>query len=113
MHPIQNQEKLEKELSKRKISFTKHFEEDTLPARSNVTREMPGKYLRKRFNHLIAFTHKKDRHENERYNLIFEKSSKYYFLLALSFSNGNINIITSFVTRKHRGDPEKLVERWG
>lgn len=84
-----------------------------MPNRSNITKELIEKYLDNRFEDLVSFVHKKDNHESERYNLIFDKSTKYYLLLALSFSNEYINIITAFVTRKHRGDPENLVTRWG
>lgn len=112
MHPIENRSELKDEVERRNLEYTTHFEEDVLPDRTNISEEMVEKHIQN-FEELISFTYKKDNYENERYNLIFDKSSNYYLLMALSFANEHINIITAFVTRKHRGKPEKLVDRWG
>lgn len=113
MASIEDREELRKELNGRKIAYTSHFEKDVAPHRTIITRDLVESYLEENFEELLAFKYKEDEHRNDRYNLIFDKSTKYYLLLALSFNDGKINIITSFVTRKHRGDPEKLIERWG
>lgn len=112
-HPIKEKSTLISEAQRKEINYTNHFKEDVVATRTNISEDLVTKYLRKNFNNLITFKYKKDRYESYRYNLIFDKSSQYYLLIAISFVNSHINIITAFVTRKHRGNPEKLVSRWG
>ena len=113
MHPIENKGKLTEEVRKRKISYTIHFEEDIEQDRTNISSQLIETYLSNKLEDLIDFTHKPDEKDTPRYNLIFDKSGRYYLLVALSFVNAHINLITSFLVKKERGNPEELVERWG
>lgn len=110
-HPISNTDKLKDEIKSRNFRRTNHYnlrlQTRDLIEHSQVTSKLED------MSDLEAFEYKKDGRDNERYNLVFSRSNKYYLLIALSFVNNHLNLITAFVTRKSRGSPDELASRWG
>lgn len=110
-HPITEREILEQEIQDRDFRRTRHYMRQ-VQSRDLVQHNQVKTNLQD-LEELKAFSYKKDEKENERYNLLFSKSNKYYLMVAISFVNNHINLVTAFVTRKARGKPEELVSRWG
>jgi hypothetical protein len=46
-HPIKDEKSFKKELKQGNISYTRHFEEDRLPYRTNISKELIEKHLGK------------------------------------------------------------------
>lgn len=98
-HPISDQENFKEELSVRDISYTRHFEEERLPYRSNVTKDLIEEHLQEPDN-LVDFRYEEDDHKREKYQVLFDKSSKYFLKIVLSMSKGEIFIVTAHVVNK-------------
>lgn len=111
MHPITDREDFVKAVKSRDISETYHYV-NRVESRSLVENQEVKESVMD-LSDLLAFEYKKDSSDNERYNLLFDKSNKYYLLVAVSFVNSHINLVTAFVTRKSKGSPEELVGKWG
>jgi len=111
MHPIVDRELFVEQVRLRDFRMTDHYRKKVESRQLVEHDEVEG--MLSDFSCLKAFTYKRDLKDNERYNVLFDKSNKYYLLVALSFVNNHINLVTAFVTRKDRGRPEELVSRWG
>ncbi|MDY6768651.1 MAG: hypothetical protein SVW02_00915 [Candidatus Nanohaloarchaea archaeon] len=110
-HPIQDEETLQKHMEAAdEVRSTDHFEKDVIPDRPSISKEMVEEYLQ-RFDDLLAFTHQEDTYDEEKYVLIFDKSSTYYLKIVVSFADSCIYLITAHLINRNRGDPEDLIER--
>jgi hypothetical protein len=84
-HPIDSESKFKRKISCCKISYTKHFEEERLPYRKNITKDLIESHL-KNPEDLTEFTYAKDEHSREKYEALFDKSTKYFLKIVLSIS---------------------------
>lgn len=97
------------ELSSRDIQYTRHFEKERLPYRQNVTKSLIEQHLENPDN-LIDFVHSEDGHEREKYEAIFDKSSKYYLKIVLSMADESLYIVTAHVINKARRERSQVIE---
>jgi len=65
LHPIENEELFKEELRIRDISYTHHFEEERLPYRANITKELIEEHLRNPSD-LIDFVYSEDDHKKRK-----------------------------------------------
>lgn len=103
IHPLKTEKEFKEELKDREIRYTWHFEQERLPDRSNVTKDLIEEHLQNP-SALLEFKHVEDDHNREKYETLFDKSSKYYLKIVLSMSSGEIYIVTAHVINKTRKD---------
>lgn len=96
---------LKKKLARVDIKYTNHFEEDVNPERDNIGKELIEKHLRNPES-LLKSEYQEDQHHREKYDLYFDKSSKYALRIVVSFSKDykNLYIVTFHVINKKRLD---------
>lgn len=83
LHPISDSKVLKSELMDRDVHYTWHFEHERLPYRENVDKDLLESYLDDPVD-LLDFVYADDEHEREKYELLFDKSSKYFLKIVLS-----------------------------
>lgn len=113
MHPITSRKKLVEEIESRELRETDHFKKKCRD-RPHVSSEETKSFLTDSIeDDLLAFTDKADAYPEQRYNMVFDRSNEYYLMVGISFANSHINLVTVFITRKNKGKPLDLAERWG
>jgi hypothetical protein len=109
LHPIEDEEVLKQEIESRDIRYTRHFEEKRLPRRENVTKDLIKKHLRDPVD-LLEFVFEDDDHRREKYQLLFDKSSKYYLKTVLSMEDDSLYIVTAHVVNKTKKEKSQVVD---
>lgn len=110
-HPIRDEEALREQIAAAdEVRRTEHFEADVLPERPAISKELVTDYLHSS-DDLLAFTHRPDAYDEEKYVLVFDKSSTYYLKIVVSFADACIYLITAHLINRNRGCPEDLIER--
>lgn len=101
-HPIETKDGIRKTLSRvSKINYTQHFEEERLPNRVNLSKDIIEEHL-KSPRKLIEFEFEEDKHPRPKYQLVFDKSTKYYLKIVLSFDDNEVFIVTAHIVNKRR-----------
>jgi hypothetical protein len=108
MHPIEESEVLGEAVSSRDIVYTRHFEDERLPYRENVSKSLIEKHLRD-FSGLVDFEFSEDGHDRAKYELLFDKSNKYYLKVVLSMDFESVYIVTAHVINKAKRDKSKMI----
>jgi hypothetical protein len=108
VHPIEKEEKFKNELQSRKVNYTRHFERDRLPYRQNVTKNLIEKHLEDPKD-LVKYKHEEDDHNREKYQVLFDKSTKYYLKIVLSMTNGDLFIVTAHVINKTKKKLSQMI----
>ncbi len=82
-----------------------------MPDRPNLKVETVMDFLRGGWDDALFMAYKDFDGVSHRYNVIFEKSNKYFLIIGIR--DRKVDLVTAFKTRKNNGDPEELVKRWG
>ncbi|MDY6788655.1 MAG: hypothetical protein SVV03_01700 [Candidatus Nanohaloarchaea archaeon] len=77
--------------------------------RLNITKELVIKYLAK-FKDLDEFKFEPDDYIGEKYILLFDKSTKYWLKIVISFKNGTIAVITAHLANKTQKEKANLLK---
>lgn len=109
LHPIDSEEALKREIESREIQYTWHFKEKRLPRRKNVSVELIETYLGNPVD-LLEFVFEPDDHDREKYQLLFDKSSKYFLKIVLSMEGDSQYIVTAHVVNKSKKEKSKLLD---
>lgn len=105
---IKKESEIKKVIKSSEIRYTKHFEEDVLSDRINITKKLVKSNLKNPKN-LIEFQYEEDTHPREKYELLFDKSNKYYLMIVVSLEEKKyIYVVTSFVMNKEK---TKILEK--
>jgi len=108
VHPIEKEEKFKNELQSRKVNYTRHFERYRLPYRQNVTKNLIEKHLEDPKD-LVKYKHEEDDHNREKYQVLFDKSTKYYLKIVLSMTNGDLFTVTAHVINKTKKKLSQMI----
>lgn len=101
-HPIDSKEGIEKSLNNiTQIHYTLHFEEERLPNRVNLNKNIIEENLGSP-DKLIDFEFEKDQHPRPKYQLVFDTSTKYYLKTVVSFDGNEVFIVTANIVNKRR-----------
>jgi len=85
------------------VRLTHHFRVERLPGRPNISKELIEEHVRNPSD-LVEFQYSRDEHSREKYECLFEKSTKYLLKIVLSAENGTIFIVTAHLINKERKD---------
>lgn len=107
-HPIKNKNCLEEAVSDREIKYTRHFKEQRLPRRENVSEKLIKLYLND-MSDLVDFAYSEDEHRRFKYELLFNKSTKYFLKVVLSMNRSEIYIVTAHVINKTKREKSKMI----
>lgn len=103
-HPILDSEAFKEFLmSHEEIRLTRHFEEERLPLRPKVSRELIFKHVSEP-EALVEFSFQEDDHRRPKYAVFFDKSTKYLLKLVISSDGQDIFIVTAHLVNKKRKD---------
>ena len=108
LHPIEKEGRFKNELKSRQVNYTRHFEEDRLPYRQNVTKDLIEQHLSNPKD-LVEYKYEEDNHNREKYQVLFDKSTKYYLKIVLSMTNGDLFIVTAHVINKTKKKLSQII----
>jgi len=101
-HPIDDQEEFSEFLNiAEKMKLTHHFRVERLPRRPKISEELIKAHIENPES-LLEFQYSDDEHSREKYECLFEKSSKYLLKIVLSVENRTIFIVTAHLVNKSR-----------
>jgi hypothetical protein len=107
-HPIEERDVLQEAVSSREIFLTRHFQEERLPRRENVSRGIIFSHLED-MSDLVDFVYSEDGHSRFKYELLFDKSSKYFLKVVLSMDESRVFIVTAHVINKAKREKSKMI----
>ena len=108
IHPIEDRDKLDEAISVREVKYTRHFEEERLPRRENVSKELIEDNL-SNFSGLVDFVYSEDDHSRFKYELLFDKSRKYFLKVVLSMDDSEVYVVTAHVINKAKREKSKMI----
>jgi len=101
-HPIGDEESFREFLrGADEIKLTHHFRVERLPLRPNISKGLIEQYVRNP-GKLVKFQYSDDGHSREKYECLFDKSTKYLLKIVLSAENETIFILTAHLINKER-----------
>ncbi|PSH01736.1 MAG: hypothetical protein BRC27_01080 [Nanohaloarchaea archaeon SW_10_44_10] len=101
-HPLESEKEFKQALNEiKRINYTRHFEEERLPNRVNLNKKTIEENLNSPSN-LIDFEFEEDEHSRPKYQLVFDKSNKYYLKVVISFKRNEVFIVTAHIVNKRR-----------
>jgi hypothetical protein len=112
-HPIRSVGELEVEVKRRDVVKTNHFLNYSMPDRPNLEVETVIDFLRDDWDDALFMAYKEFDGVSHRYNVIFDKSNKYFLIIGIGIRDKKVDLVTAFKTRKNNGDAEELVKGWG
>lgn len=107
-HPIEEEEIFKEVISSRKVNYTYHLEEKRLPIRENVSKDLIERHLDNPSD-LIDYSYEEDNHKREKYQLVFDKSTKYFLKIVLSMAEEELFIVTAHVVNKTRKELSQVL----
>jgi len=107
-HPVKNEKTFKNMISGLKLEYTKHFEKDRLPYRKNISKELIREYIGDPKD-LVEFSYAPDNHVREKYEVLFDKSSKYFLKIVLSVSSEKVYIVTAHIINKTKKEKSKII----
>lgn len=110
-HPVSSERDIRRVLGlSRQTTYSKHFEEDVLPERSKISKDLIEEFTHPPKN-LDGFNYEEDRLPWPKYILLFDKSNKYWLRIVISLREKHFEVVTAHLATKRKNSKDNLLKR--